>query len=94
MSIQEPEAGSHPRDDKHVVEIRVNTKPVAWDKTHISYEELVKLSGEPVPPGANPGFTITYFNGPREKPEGTVVEGHPVKVVDGMAFSVTPTVRS
>ncbi len=94
MSIQEAEAAAGIRNDKPLVQIRVNTKPVAWDKPQISYEELVRLSGEPVPPGANPGFTITYFNGPRGKPEGTVVEGHPVKVVDGMVFSVTPTVRS
>jgi hypothetical protein len=63
-------------------------------KERISYDELVALSGEPLPTGPDPGFTITYFNGPNNKPEGTVMKDKSVKVVDGMVFNVTPTNRS
>jgi Multiubiquitin len=78
----------------HEAEIVVNGKEKHWAKEQIDYDELVKLSGEPLPPGPDPGFTITYFDGPREKPEGSVTPRHSVKVKAGMVFNVTPTNRS
>lgn len=74
--------------------IIVNGKEKHWTKERIDYDELVKLSGEPLPPGPDPGFTITYFDGPHDKPEGSVTLGHSVKVKEGMVFNVTPTNRS
>jgi len=84
----------HHHERLHEVTIVVNGKEKHWDKERITYDELVKLSGEPLPPGPDAGFTITYFNGPHEKPEGSVEPGHSVKVKEGMVFVVTPTHRS
>jgi len=75
-------------------EIFVNTVEKHWDKDRIDYDQLVKLSGLPVPPGPEPGFTISYFDGPHEKPTGHVEPGHSVRVHNHEKFVVTPTHRS
>lgn len=74
--------------------IIVNGKEKHWDKERISYDEVVKLSGEPPAPGPDPGYTVTFFDGPHEKPEGSLVPGQSVKVKNGEVFVVTPTHRS
>jgi hypothetical protein len=79
--------------DDHQVTIIVNGRAKKWDKETISYQELVTLSGLPLPGGPNPGFTITYHNGP-DHTDGSVVPGHSVRVRDGMIFNVTPTNQS
>jgi hypothetical protein len=84
----------HEHPHHHHVTIIINGKEKHWSEERISYDELVKLSGEPLPPGPNPGFTITYFDGPHEKPDGSVTEGSSVKVKNHMVFRVTPTNRS
>jgi multiubiquitin len=76
------------------VTIIVNGRPKHWVEPEISYEQLVKIANLPLPPGPNPGFTITYHEGPPHHPEGTLTEGHSVKVVNGMIFNVTPTNKS
>lgn len=73
--------------------IIVNGRSKKWTKDKISYDELVALSGLPLPEGPNPGFTITYHNGP-DHSDGTVVPGQSVKVRNGMIFNVTPTNQS
>jgi hypothetical protein len=39
-------------------------------------------------------FTVTYGHGPKENPEGTLLEDGIVKIKEGMIFSVTPTDKS
>ena len=39
-------------------------------------------------------FTVTYDDGPRENPHGSLIEGQSVKIKNGMVFNVTPTIRS
>jgi hypothetical protein len=78
----------------HQITIIVNGRPEPWSKNQISYDELVTLSGLPLPGGPNPGFTITYTDGPPNKPDGTVTTGQTVKVRDGEVFNVTPTNQS
>ena len=73
--------------------IVVNGRSKKWTKDKISYDELVALSGLPLPEGPNPGFTITYHNGPGHS-DGTVVPGQSDKVRNGMIFNVTPTNQS
>src|SRR4051812_9406707 len=75
--------GGHDHDDQ--VTIVVNGRAKKWTKDKISYDELVALSGLPMPGGSNPGFTITYHNGPGHQ-DGTVVPGQSVKVRNGMVF--------
>lgn len=83
--------GGHGHNDQ--VTIVVNGRAKKWAKDKISYDELVALSGLPPPSGPNPGFTITYHNGPGHH-DGTVVPGQSVEVRNGMVFNVTPTNQS
>lgn len=76
------------------VTIIVNTRAREWTKKRISFEELVAIA-YPVPPsGQCIVYTVTYFDGPPHKPEGTLTAGQSVKVVDRMAFSVKFTDKS
>ena len=89
-----PGGGDGPGQGHHdQTTIVVNGRAKKWTKETISYDELVELSGLPLPGGANPGFTITYHNSPDHQ-DGTVVLGQSVKVRNGMVFNVTPTNQS
>lgn len=77
--------------DLHVV-IIVNSRNIVWNKTQISYDELIELAyGHPT---GNMAYTITYSNGPVENPEGFVVKGQVVVVCNKMNFNVTGTCQS
>jgi hypothetical protein len=84
----------HPHHGHHHLTLIINGKEKPWSEEQINYDQLVQLSGEPLPAGPDPGFTVTYFNGPRDTPEGALTEGHSVKVKTDMVFNVTPTNRS
>lgn len=83
----------HEHPEHHIV-IVVNGREKSWSHKTISYDEVVEISGAPLPSGQNPGFTITYHGGPGRHPDGTLIEGRSVEVKDGMVFNVTPTNRS
>jgi hypothetical protein len=74
-------------------EIIVNGRPRPWDKETISYDEVVVLAFPP-PHDPNSVFTVQYSHGPKENPQGTLVQGQSVKVKSGMRFDVTQTNRS
>ena len=78
----------------HEEKIIVNGRKKVWAEDEISYEQLVVIANLPLPPGPNPGFTITYHDGPHGHPDGTLTAGHTVRVVDCMVFNVTPTNQS
>ncbi|UUY05722.1 multiubiquitin domain-containing protein [Svornostia abyssi] len=83
------------RDDKdHEVTIVVNGRKIDLNrKERLDYEEVVELSG--LPTGPEILFAVTYRNGPRANPEGSMVAGgKPVKIANKMRFSVSPTNRS
>lgn len=62
-------------------------------KEELTFDEVVALSG--LATGPDIAFTITYRRGHGDKPEGSMVEGgDPVRVKDGMVFSVSSTNRS
>ncbi len=82
---------SNEHDHKKIT-IVVNARPHDVEKDHISYEEVVALSG--LPQDENTIFTITFNRGHHDKPQGQLVAGDSVKVKDGMIFNVTPTNRS
>ena len=60
----------------------------------LSFDEIVRLAFDPVPTGENILFTITYRNGPRSNPEGTLQVGVRIRIRDGMVFNVTATDKS
>lgn len=76
------------------ITIIVNARRKTVTKKHLTFDEVVALAFDPVPTGPNIMFTITYRNGPRPNPEGTMLEGAVVKIQDGMIFNVTATDKS
>lgn len=63
-------------------------------KEQLTFDEVIDLAFDPRPTGEMIVFTITYRRGHGDKPEGTLTEGHSVKVKDGMIFNVTATDKS
>lgn len=74
--------------------IIVNGKQKTTVETSLSFEEVVKIAFEKPPEGPQTLFTVTYRNGPKQNPEGTLTAGHKVRVKKGMVFNVTPTDKS
>jgi hypothetical protein len=80
-------------DQSKVVTVVVNGRKKEVKKPHLSFKEVVGLADN-MPSGPNIIYTVTYNKGPRENPEGTMVEGDKVKIQDGMIFNVTSTDKS
>ena len=72
--------------------IVVNARPNHLDADHISYDAIVKLAfGQPP---ANTYYTVTFSDGPKAKPQGTMSSGDSIEIKSGMKFYVTPTTQS
>jgi hypothetical protein len=93
----------HLREDEHFysekcppkdITIIVNGEKKVVTATELSFDQVVDLAFNPRPVGPNIVFTITYRKGPKENPEGTLVQGGIVKIKDGMIFNVTATDKS
>jgi len=76
------------------VKIIVNAREKKWEKKKISFDQVVKLAFPTPPAGQCIVYTVTYHNGPRANPEGTMLDGDKVKVKDGMVFNVQYTDKS
>jgi hypothetical protein len=59
-----------------------------------TFAQIVALAFPTQPPGSNIVYTVSYEDGPRANPQGSLKEGQSVKVKDGMLFNVTETDRS
>lgn len=68
-------------------------KKVVTTKT-VTFDEIAKLAFPTPPQGANILYTVSYEDGPRVNPQGSMVEGQSVKVKNGMIFNVTATDKS
>lgn len=79
---------------KFSVVLIVNARPKTWEKRQISFEEVVILAFGNYDPNPNRVYTVSYSNGPRPKPEGTMVRGEIVNVKNKMNFDVSATDRS
>lgn len=77
------------------VTLIVNAKPKPWAKPRISFDEVVILAGYgELLNNPNAVLTVTYDNGPRKNPAGTMVRGDKVRVKNKMIFNATPTDKS
>ena len=96
-----------PKDDQEVrltqdehfysqkeITVIVNGRKKETVETKLTFDEVVKLAFDSPPTGPNILFTITYRNGPKQNPEGTLVKGHSIKIKNGMIFNVTTTDKS
>jgi hypothetical protein len=82
--------GTHERS----FEIFVNAQPKKWAEEMISFSQVVALAFPNPSMGGNIVYTVTYSRGPKENPQGTLVEGQSVRVKSGMVFDVTKTDKS
>ena len=73
--------------------IFVNAKDYYWNEKTISYLQVVDLAFPP-PHKETEIFTVQYSHGPKENPQGTLVDGQSVSVEKDMVFDVTRTDRS
>lgn len=73
--------------------IIVNCREHSVDEKKISYEEIIKLSGQPAP-AANGLFTVTFERGKTERSQGAMVSGDEVPIKNGMVFNVATTNKS
>jgi hypothetical protein len=81
------------RDRTFTVIVNGRKKQVKTE--YLSFDDVVNLRFDNNPPqGDNWVFTITYRNGPRENPKGSLTRGNKVKIKDGMIFDVTATDKS
>lgn len=75
-------------------DIFVNGTPETVHSPRLSYWDVAKLGFAGANPQDNMVYTIDYGFGPRQNPEGSLVEGQSVRVKDGMKFYVTQTDKS
>jgi hypothetical protein len=84
----------HTRPAQVKVTIIVNTRPKPWTKKRISFAEVVALAYPTPPAGENIVYTVGYFDGPPNRPEGSLTDGESVRVRDQMVFDVKFTDKS
>lgn len=81
--------------NKKTVTIYVEGSAHEWEKDEISYEQVVALEVPDFAQHPEVSYSVKYTRGHGNKPEGTLNPGGaPVKVKDGMVFSVSPTGQS
>src|SRR3546814_4196644 len=76
------------------VHILVNAREHVVGPGTISFEELVALAFPQPPTGPQVCFTVSYRKGPPPRPEGSLLPGQSVHVIEGMTFHVTATDKS
>lgn len=77
-----------------LIEIRINGRKREVEPGSITFEQLVVLAFPTPPTGAQVSFTVSYRKGPSAHPEGSLLPGKSVHVVEGMTFHVTATDKS
>lgn len=92
--IEKVEGDKREHGEKKEITIIVNTRKKEVTAKDHSFTQVVELAFNPVPVGPNILFTITYRNGPRDNPQGALLEGSTVKIKEGMIFNVTQTDKS
>ena len=74
--------------------IKVNLKDKIWDKTEITYKEVIVLAYGSISTDPLVSYTVLYKRGPKGHEAGSLVDGEKVCVIQKMIFNVTQTNRS
>lgn len=90
---------ANPRTERFVtrttrIMVKVNSREREVDHRMLTYWEVVKLAYPDAAPSDQIIYTIDYASGPRQNPNGSLVEGQSVTIKEGMKFYVTPTDKS
>lgn len=80
--------------NKHEIIIFVNGKEKIVKKDKISYEEVIELAFGHYEDNDFINYTVIYFKGNNEKPNGFLLKGQVVMVKKGMRINVTRTNKS
>lgn len=91
---EKDEAPEEKADKKHSVTLIVNARPKEWTEQHITFREVVVLQYGQFEDNPNIEYTVAYSNGPKQNPQGSMVDNDKVKVQDRMNFNVTRTDKS
>lgn len=94
MDNSHEDRGKHEGHHDHEFTIIVNARKKTVKHHHLTFDQVVKLAFEHPATGPNIMYTVTYSKGPRENPEGNLLEGQRVKIKDGMIFNVIQTDKS
>lgn len=78
----------------HKIIILVNGEEKEVEKEKISYQEVIILAFGNYDSSERTTYTISYFRGENNKPNGVLVKGQEVMVKKGMKFNVSKTNRS
>ena len=83
------------RPAKHLeICIIVNTRETIVTERQLTFEKLVDIAFPDPPTGDNICLTVTFYNGPRNHPDGSLIEGGRIRVKKGMIFNVRATDKS
>ena len=74
--------------------IFINSRQKLVDPGTLSFSELVKLAFPGALPGPNTAYTVSFYKGPGDDPEGTLVKGESANLKKGMVFNVSETDKS
>lgn len=80
--------------NKHEIIIFVNGEERIVKKDKISYEEVIELAFGHYDDDGNINYSVIYFKGNNDKPNGFLVNGQEVMVKKGMRINVTRTNKS
>ena len=83
---------AHDHDTKFT--IIVNARPRELTHSELSFINVAQLAFENATINETTAYTVTYKHGPKENPEGTMVNGDSVKIKSKMIFNVTATDKS
>ena len=81
-----------PNDE--TVTIILNGEQITVDKGKLTFEDLAKLAFPKLFGRELICFTVSFSRGPKRRPEGALLEGGKIRVVEGMAFNVSATDKS
>jgi len=74
--------------------IIVNGRKKTVEQSQLSFNEVVLLAFPDAVFDEKTVYTVTYAEGPRENPEGSLVAGHSVYLKNGMVFNVARSDKS
>ena len=80
--------------NEHEITIFINGEEKEVTKEKISYEEVIRLAFGHYEDNDSINYTVIYFKGNNEKPNGFLLKGQVVMVKKGMRINVTRTNKS
>jgi hypothetical protein len=80
--------------EPRLIGIVVNGRPREVQPGEISFEQLILLAFPTPPSGPQVSFTVSFRKGRAPRPEGSLLPGQSIHVIEGMTFNVSATDKS